>query len=58
MRYVMEELMTREVVTVGVDAAYREVVALMDRHRVSALPVLDADGRLVGIVSSADLILK
>jgi CBS domain-containing protein len=58
MRYVMEELMTREVVTVGVDASYREVVAVMDRHRVSALPVVDADGRLVGIVSSADLILK
>ncbi len=58
MHYVMEELMTREVVTVGVDASYREVVALMDRHRVSALPVLDADGRPVGIVSSADLILK
>jgi CBS domain-containing protein len=58
MRYVMEELMTREVVTVGVDASYREVVALMDRHRVSALPVLDADGRPVGIVTSADLILK
>ncbi|HEX6677234.1 MAG TPA: CBS domain-containing protein [Actinomycetes bacterium] len=58
MRCVVEELMTREVVIVGVDATYREVVALMDRHRVSALPVVAADGRLVGIVSSADLILK
>jgi CBS domain-containing protein len=57
-RYVVEELMTRKVVTVGVDTTYREVVALMDRHRVSALPVCDADGRPVGIVTSADLILK
>jgi CBS domain-containing protein len=58
MRYVVEELMTRKVVTVGVDASYREVVALMDRHRVSALPVVDAAGGPVGIVSSADMILK
>src|SRR5512132_890791 len=58
MHYLVEELMTRKVVAVGVDAPYREVVALMDRHRISALPVLDDQDRLVGIVTSADLILK
>src|SRR5512132_1772105 len=51
MRYVMDELMTKDVVTVTADASYREVVALMDRHRISALPVVDAAGRCVGIVT-------
>jgi CBS domain-containing protein len=58
MRYVMDELMTKDVATVTVDASYREVVALMDRHRVSALPVVDMDRHPVGIVTSGDLILK
>jgi CBS domain-containing protein len=58
MRYVMDELMAKDVVSVTADASYREVVALMDRHRISALPVVDAAGRCVGIVTSGDLILK
>ena len=56
MRYVVAELMTRQVVTVGVHAPYREVVAVMDRHRISALPVVDDRDRLVGIVSRGDLL--
>jgi CBS domain-containing protein len=47
-----------DVVTVTADASHGEVVALMDRHRISALPVVDAAGRCVGIVTSGDLILK
>jgi CBS-domain-containing membrane protein len=35
MRYEMRDLMTRDVVTVGTEASYREVVTLMDRHRVA-----------------------
>lgn len=47
--------MTREVVTVRYDETIRRAARLMDRHGISHLPVVDADGRAVGIVSSTDL---
>jgi CBS domain-containing protein len=50
--------MTREVVTVDERASFKEVATLIAEHRVSALPVLDGKGRVVGIVSEADLLLK
>jgi CBS-domain-containing membrane protein len=50
--------MTTEVVTVDERASFKDVATLIARHRVSALPVLDGDGRVVGIVSEADLLLK
>ena len=51
-------VMTPEVVTVGKQASFKELAATMADHRVSALPVLDEDGRVAGIVSEADLLLK
>ncbi|MDR1058114.1 MAG: IMP dehydrogenase [Treponema sp.] len=42
-------------VTVGGDARIRDVKAMMNRFNVSGLPVLDADGRLMGIITGRDL---
>jgi CBS-domain-containing membrane protein len=50
--------MTWDVVTVGADTPYREIVDLMAEREISALPVLDASGTLVGVVSEADLLYK
>jgi CBS domain-containing protein len=50
--------MTPEVVTVGEQASFKEIAATMAERRVSALPVLDEGGRVAGIVSEADLLLK
>jgi CBS domain-containing protein len=50
--------MTQEVVTVDEQAPFKEVAKLLTDRRVSALPVLDGKGRVVGIVSEADLLLK
>jgi CBS domain-containing protein len=52
---VVDEVMTREVVTVAADTPLADIVALMEHHRVKRLPVID-DGALVGIVSRADLL--
>ena len=52
------DLMTRNVVTVDEEASVQEAAALMLRHRVSALPVLDRSGKLVGIVSEGDLMRR
>ncbi len=50
--------MTRAVVVVDEWAPFKEIARLMQEYRVSALPVVRGDGRLVGIVSEADLLLK
>ncbi|MDR1970732.1 MAG: IMP dehydrogenase [Treponema sp.] len=42
-------------VTVGEDAKVRDVKMMMNRFRVSGMPVLDLEGRLVGIITSRDL---
>jgi CBS domain-containing protein len=52
------EVMTAAVVTVGESATFHEMALLMKENMVSALPVVGADGRLLGIVSQADLLLK
>lgn len=49
------EVMTRSVISVRPSASIGAAAALLDRHRVRRLPVLD-EGRLVGIVSRGDLV--
>ena len=50
----VEEVMTREPITVSEDTPLEEVVRLMERHRIKRLPVLRA-GALVGIVTRANI---
>jgi CBS-domain-containing membrane protein len=54
----VRDVMTPVVVTVGERTSFKEIAATMAEHRVSALPVLDEAGRVAGIVSEADLLLK
>lgn len=56
-RMVVEDVMSRVVISVGPSATFHDMVGLMTEHGISALPVV-ADERLVGIVSEADLLLK
>jgi acetoin utilization protein AcuB len=51
----VRELMSRPVVTVTADASCHEAVTRMCRHRVRHLPVVAADGRVVGVVTDRDL---
>jgi CBS-domain-containing membrane protein len=53
-----KDLMTTDVITVGPDATVRHVAQLLLRHRISAVPVVDGDGKLVGIVSEGDLMRR
>ncbi len=50
------DIMTGKVETVGPDMAVEDLAELMVKHRVNPVPVVDADGKLVGIVSRADLV--
>ena len=49
------DIMTSPVITVGPDTAVRHIAALLFKHRISAVPVLE-NGKLVGIISEADLL--
>ncbi|WP_371648825.1 CBS domain-containing protein [Streptomyces mirabilis] len=56
--YTVNDVMTTTVVAVDPDAQFKEIVATMERWNVSALPVLEGEGRVVGVVSEADLLTK
>jgi CBS domain-containing protein len=58
MHSLVKDLMTTQVVTVGPATPFKEIVALLAERRVSAVPVVDDDRRVLGIVSEADLLLK
>lgn len=49
------ELMSTDLVTVAPDASFKSVVQALESRRVDAAPVVDADGRLLGVVSERDL---
>lgn len=51
-------VMTSTVVAVREDAGFKEMVTVMRSRRISAFPVVDVSGRVLGVVSEADLLLK
>ncbi len=54
----VEDIMSRDVITVSPETPIAKAARLMVDHGVSGLPVIGADGRLVGILSDGDLILR
>jgi CBS domain-containing protein len=54
--HVAEEIMTTPVITVHPEDKVRLAASLMAQHMLKRLPVVDADGRLVGLVSRVDVL--
>ncbi|HEX6639981.1 MAG TPA: CBS domain-containing protein [Thermoanaerobaculia bacterium] len=54
----VSDVMTREVHTVAEDDKLEEALELMEEKLVRRLPVVNDSGRIVGIVSQADLVAK
>jgi CBS domain-containing protein len=52
------DAMVRNVITVGPEASVGDVADLLLMHRISALPVVDANGKVVGIISEGDLLRR
>jgi CBS domain-containing protein len=54
------EVMTpaARVITATTDTTYKQIATLLSEHHISALPVVDADGKVIGVVSEADLLPK
>ncbi|MEU8585863.1 CBS domain-containing protein [Streptomyces sp. NPDC048664] len=55
---IVGDVMTRAVAATSRRAPYKEIVRLLQDRRVSALPVIEGEGRVVGVVSEADLLPK
>jgi CBS domain-containing protein len=54
----VKDVMTSSVVAVRRSADFKEMVTVMRSRRISAFPVIDADDRVIGVVSEADLLVK
>jgi CBS domain-containing protein len=54
----VKDVMTTQVVWMEHDTPYAAIAAALRQHRVSAFPVLDDDGRVIGVVSESDLLAK
>jgi len=52
------DIMTRDVVCVPPDASVRDAARLMLEHRISGVPVVDAERRVLGVVSEGDLLRR
>jgi CBS domain-containing protein len=52
------EIMTTRVITVGEDTPVPQIATVLREHRISAVPVLDASGGVVGLVSEHDLLAR
>ncbi|MFE3165255.1 CBS domain-containing protein [Streptomyces sp. NPDC059224] len=56
--HVVSDVMTHPVLALRRGAAFKDIVNALQQWKVSAAPVLDDDGRVVGVVSEADLLRR
>jgi len=54
----VSDIMVKDVISTGPEALVKDVASLMLERRISGLPVVDGGGRVLGIVSEADLIRR
>ncbi len=54
----VRDVMTPRVIAVRKDASFKQMAAMLRSSRISAFPVIDDAGRVIGVVSEADLLVK
>lgn len=54
----VKDIMTKTVISAKPDTGVREIARLLLKHRISAVPVIDARGQVVGMVSEGDLMRR
>jgi CBS domain-containing protein len=55
---IARDIMTRKVATIHPEASAQEAAQLLYQKRISGAPVVDADGKLIGVITEADIISK
>jgi CBS domain-containing protein len=58
MSVTVKDVMTTRVIAVRKEASFKEMAAMLRSSRISAFPVIDDVGRVIGVVSEADLLVK
>ena len=58
MNATVKDVMTTEVVAVRRGATFKDMAAALRRYRVSALPVIDGQEKVIGVVSEADMMVR
>lgn len=58
METLVEKVMTRQVYTLPPDASFQQAVELMLGQRISSIPIIEKDGKLLGLLREEDLIIK
>ncbi|MGW7610832.1 CBS domain-containing protein [Streptomyces sp. NPDC054766] len=58
MTLIVGQVMTSEVVEAHRKMSFKEVARLLDRYRISGLPVVDDDDKVVGVISESDLLRR
>ena len=54
----IKDIMVKKVITIQKDASVEELSELLVKNKISGVPVIDGDGKLVGIATEGDLIIK
>ena len=55
---IASDIMTRKVATIRPEASAQEAARLLDEKRISGAPVVDAESKIIGIITEADIISK
>ncbi len=53
-----KDIMKKKVITINMDASIEELSELLVKNKISGVPVLDKNGKLVGIATEGDLIVR
>jgi CBS-domain-containing membrane protein len=53
-----KDIMTREVITVKRDTSLKDLAQILYEHHINGVPVVDEDGRLIGVICESDLIRR
>ena len=54
----VKEIMTTDVLTVRSTTPLKDAAVILAQHRISGLPVVDAEGHVVGVLSEGDILFK
>lgn len=55
---IASDVMTRKIISIDPDSTVLQAARLMLQHRISGLPVLDKNGKLVGVLSEGDFLRR
>ncbi|MGO9217596.1 MAG: CBS domain-containing protein [Streptosporangiaceae bacterium] len=54
----VKDVMTADVVIVCSDTSFKDMASMLSMSRISALPVVDEAGKVIGVVSESDMLVK